>query len=457
MLQSQARTEDQPRADSRQPTLPTPPPKTYQTPTKSIWRMTIVPFLLLLVCPPFVLVIYAVVTYLDGSVQQLATAAGLQTVLTHLPMPSWTAAGMIAIFVAVALMLLFFLPGARMLGPMTPTGHRPAYRLNGVAAFFVTHGLFWLCAGPLHLFSPAVIYDHFGALLSTLCVFALLFCALLYAKGYLFPTNSDTTISGNPIFDYFQGVELHPRLFGVDLKQLCNSRISMMAWSIIVVSFGAAQHRIHGHLSTGMAVSIFLQCAYLLKFFVWEGGYFASLDITHDRFGFYICWGVLCWVPCLYTLATFYMTTHPADLSPLATAALLAFGVGALLVNYLADRQRQRVRLTGGRTTVWGRPPRLIEASYSTTDGTRQTNLLLASGYWGLARHFHYVPELLLALAWTIPAGTTHVLPYFYWMFLFVLLVDRAGRDDRRCATKYGDSWLAYREAVPYKILPGVY
>jgi 7-dehydrocholesterol reductase len=38
-----------------------------------------------------------------------------------------------------------------------------------------------------------------------------------------------------------------------------------------------------------------------------------------------------------------------------------------------------------------------------------------------------------------------------------VLLVDRAGRDDRRCAAKYGATWEEYRRLVPYKIVPRVY
>ena len=47
-----------------------------------------------------------------------------------------------------------------------------------------------------------------------------------------------------------------------------------------------------------------IQVAYILKFFYWESGYFGSLDIMHDRFGYYICWGVLCWIPGVYTLVT---------------------------------------------------------------------------------------------------------------------------------------------------------
>ncbi len=44
------------------------------------------------------------------------------------------------------------------------------------------------------------------------------------------------------------------------------------------------------------------------------------------------------------------------------------------------------------------------------------------AGWWGLARHFHYLPEIIAALLWTVPALFTHVLPYFYVTFLTLLL-----------------------------------
>jgi len=81
---------------------------------------------------------------------------------------------------------------------------------------------------------------------------------------------------------------------------------------------------------------------------------------------------------------------------------------------------------------------------------------LLASGWWGLSRHFHYVPELLGAFFWTLPVLFENVLPYFYMIFLTILLFDRAFRDDKRCAAKYGSDWEAYRRAVPYRIIPGL-
>ena len=50
------------------------------------------------------------------------------------------------------------------------------------------------------------------------------------------------------------------------------------------------------------------QLVYIAKFYWWETGYLRSLDIMHDRAGFYICWGCLVWVPSVYTSAS--LTDH---------------------------------------------------------------------------------------------------------------------------------------------------
>lgn len=79
------------------------------------------------------------------------------------------------------------------------------------------------------------------------------------------------------------------------------------------------------------------------------------------------------------------------------------------------------------------------------------------SGFWGLARHFHYLPELGLAFFWTMPCGFNHILPYSYFIFLFVLLVHRTFRDDIKCEAKYGPYWHEYRKRVPCRIIPYVF
>ena len=63
---------------------------------------------------------------------------------------------------------------------------------------------------------------------------------------------------------------------------------------------------------------------------------------------------------------------------------------------------------------------------------------------------------MLSAFFWMLPALSNNLLPYFYLIFLAILLSDRAIRDDKRCAAKYGADWDAYRSAVPYQVIPGL-
>ena len=73
----------------------------------------------------------------------------------------------------------------------------------------------------------------------------------------------------------------------------------------------------------------------------WESGYWASMDIAHDRAGYYLCWGCLNWVPAIYTSPALALVQPAKPLgTPLAAAILLA-GAASVLINYDSDRQRQ--------------------------------------------------------------------------------------------------------------------
>lgn len=192
----------------------------------------------------------------------------------------------------------------------------------------------------------------------------------------------------------------------------------------------------------------------------------ASMDIAHDRAGYYLLWGCLVWVPVVYTGPVMALALKPRAMGPAAATLTFAAGCAAIAANYDADRQRQAFRAPGGRRRpVWGAPPRVVRASYvaRAPDGSeeRREALLLASGWWGVARHLHYLFELAAAAVWTAPNGwplssSGGVLPYFYLAFLTILLTDRAFRDDARCAAKYGDAWRRYCGIARWRILPGV-
>ncbi|XP_078593200.1 delta(14)-sterol reductase TM7SF2-like isoform X1 [Branchiostoma floridae x Branchiostoma japonicum] len=82
---------------------------------------------------------------------------------------------------------------------------------------------------------------------------------------------------------------------------------------------------------------------------------------------------------------------------------------------------------------------------------------LLVSGWWGLVRHPNYLGDLIMALAWCLPCGFNHVVPYFYVIYFTILLIHRERRDHLVCSKKYGAAWDKYCERVKYRIFPYIY
>ncbi|KAG8467088.1 hypothetical protein KFE25_000404 [Diacronema lutheri] len=363
-----------------------------------------------------------------------------------------------------AALLAYWWPGETKYGPLTPTGHKPEYMDNGVAHMLLFTFMF-VGGACLGWYDLGVLYDVFGPTIGALNMFGLLFCGFLYVKGMYYPCTADSGSSGHGfIFDYYWGAELYPRLFGVDVKKFVNCRFSMTFWMLAGVSFTYRSYTMHGRLDPAIFFSALSQFIYLVKFFIWEMGYMRSIDIIVDRAGFYETWGCLVWVPCVYTLHTRILVRSPSNYSwPFATA-IFAVGVAGVLLNYWADSQRMYFREKDGKCTIWGKAPKYIKASYEALNretGKVETHesLLLACGWWGVARHFQYLFELTAAWSWgLLGVGTQNgVLPLFYAIFLTILLVDRAKRDEKKCLKKYGEFYKEYMKIVKYKIIPFVY
>jgi 7-dehydrocholesterol reductase len=421
------------------------------------------PLSLIVVCPPAAILFWYTAVNLNGSFQALFNLfikKGVISTIFSIWSPvffgSKEAWMIISVFALFQLALMKLLPGKKVFGPVTKTGYSPEYKENGPLSFFVTLITYITCSVGLNWFSPTIIYDHFGQILGALCFFSFLFCFFLYFKGRYYPSTKDHSHTGNFIFDYYWGTELYPSILGWNIKQFTNCRFGMMAWPLICISFAFAQAK-YFTLSNSMLVSVGLQLIYVTKFFFWEKGYLRSLDIMHDRAGFYICWGCLVWVPSVYTSPALYLVNHSNQLNPYIATTIFALGAIFILMNYFADRQRQLFREKNGDILIFGKKPNYTKATYKTEDGVERQSLLLASGFWGVARHFHYIPELLGALFWALPALFVSFYPYFYFCFLCILLFDRAVRDDERCLKKYNEGWKEHCRKVPYKIIPLIY
>jgi len=429
------------------------------------FRRTFLSLLILFLAPIIVILLWYTHAHLDGSFLALFERFYERGFFVTVYIDAWRPVAfgspiawkIIGGFVALQIMLDIAVPGKKYNGPVTPKGNVPHYKNNGLAVYLITMTLFAVFGLYLRVFDPAVVYDQFGYLLGAANLLGVVFAFFLYIKGSYFPSSSDVYPTGNLAFDYYYGVELYPRILGVDVKLMTNCRFGMMIWPLIILSFAAKQHQLHGALSDSMAVSILLQLVYITKFFNWESGYMWTLDIMHDRAGFYICWGCIAFLPSVYTTAPLYLVARPIHLgTPLATAITVA-GLACIYLNKNADDQRQAARAAADRGEeypILGAPAKFVEAVYVGADGKKKRSRLLRSGHWGVARHLNYTWELLAAFLWCCPAAFGHGLPYFYWYFLFVCLVDRALRDDRRCRAKYIVGWEEYCKFVPYQFVP---
>jgi 7-dehydrocholesterol reductase len=380
--------------------------------------------------------------------------------------PTYDGVSFIVSFMGVALVLERLLPGKIECGPETATGHVPKYVDNGVLHCIVYTILFFGASnlGVGNLYDFGIFYDVFPGAVAFLNLFGMVFCLFLTFKGIYFPSTQDSGSSGSFVKDYLWGTELYPRVYGLDLKRFINCRFSMTFWQLAGLSFCYRSYTIHGQMDWGLFFSAVSQYLYLFKFFLWEMGYMRSIDIIVDRAGFEIQWGCLVWVPAVYSFHSRFSVQNPSGYSFPAAAALFVLSMTGVVLNYLADRERDVFRATNGKALVWGKPPKFIKATYSIVDRktgekSTKTSLLLASGFWGVARHFQYFFELTAAWSWCLLANpfANGILPLLYASFLTYLLIDRAERDSKKCHLKYGKYYEEYCQLVPYKILPGIF
>ena len=177
-------------------------------------------------------------------------------------------------------------------------------------------------------------------------------------------------------YQFYAGIELHPRLLGVDIKQLTNCRFGMMGWALLVLNFAIASLQLNG-FNFGPIVNAVLINLYLLKFFYWETGYFNTLDITLDRAGYYLCWGCLCWVQTFYTFSAYYLVDHPSQVSSAGNGVIFIFGLSSLALNYWADYQKEKFKLSGGSCNIWARKAKFVPVEYIASDGKKKKSKLL--------------------------------------------------------------------------------
>lgn len=402
--------------------------------------------LLTLTLPVIVAYLYFAVAFNDGALlpQPGADLAGFWRSLR----PTTTAAGAYALWFLLQALLQAFMPGRIVEGTTLPGGTRLRYKMNGLASLIASLAL----VGLGHLtgwWSLAFIHDNFGALLSSMTLFAYGFSIFLYAYG---KRHGQYRGTGNVAVDFFMGTGHNPRIPAgglFDLKFFCEARPGLILWTLVNASFAYVQYQTYGFVSLSMILVCVFQWIYVIDYFLHEPAILTTMDIKHENFGFMLAFGDLVWVPMTYGLQAFYLIHHMHTLSPLAAVGIVALNVAGLAIFRAVNNQKNRFRRDPENARIWGRKAEYFE--------TAQGSKLLVSGFWGWSRHFNYVGDEMMALSWSLPCGFAGPVAYFYPLYFAILLIHRERRDNHMCAEKYGDDWRRYCERVRWRIIPGVY
>lgn len=353
------------------------------------------------------------------------------------------------------------LGGVTYNGPVTPRGHKPTYKDNALTHAAVATFTFFAGAW-VGLWKLQCLLSDFEVTVSSLNVLGLAACTLLYAKGRLCPSGLDTRRPTSFAHDFYWGLELFPKAYGIDIKRLCNCRVSMTFWMLHGISAVALSYEMHGEVDAALIALALLQYVYLLKFFAWERGYMASLDITMDHAGFYLIWGVSVFVPTVYTAHTRIAVINRSVLSPVTVACLFCIALVSTALNFQVDLQRYRFR------KAWNEMPSAKRAAEDDDNFIRapffvkgeggkvgKESALLLAGWWGRCRHPQYLFELAIAWSWCGLAHSNFGLNYIYAVVLTVILLHRIERDEQKCTAKYGAAYTEkYCARVPNRLLP---
>jgi delta14-sterol reductase len=401
--------------------------------------------LLLVALPPLVYWMWICLEYNGGAMLLPTSAEAWRELIGHVPPPTPTAAVIYLGWFGFQVLLQLYAPGKIAKGTELADGTRLEYKMNGWFTWWFT----WACVVggvAVGLFSPTILADNFGPLMTVANLFAFALAGYLFWYGRRHPKGEQ--VSGRAVYDYFMGTSLNPRIGSFDWKLFCEARPGLIGWVAINLSLAAKQYALHGTVTTPMILVCAFHFFYIADYYFHEEAILTTWDIKHENFGWMLCWGDLVWVPFTYTIQAYYLLHHVEALPVWALAGLVALNFAGYTIFRGTNIQKHKFR-KNPETPVWGKKPEYIKTS--------RGSLLLVSGWWGIARHINYLGDLMMGLAWCLTCGFHNLLPYFYIIYFTILLVHRERRDHEMCASKYGSDWDAYCERVRYRILPSVY
>ncbi|EEQ83763.1 Delta(14)-sterol reductase erg24B [Blastomyces dermatitidis] len=398
------------------------------------------------------------------------------------------------------LVLQIVLPGREVDGVVLASGGRHKYKFNTLLSTILILGG---CGAGSYVYGAdfpvwTFIWDNYIQIITANIIISVAFSLFVYLRSFTVPAPGQPNpthrelapggCSGNPIYDFFMGRELNPRITLpipfvseasriFDIKVFCEMRPGLLGWIILNLANIAHQYKVNsGEITISILLVTFFQAFYVIDSFFMEPAILTTMDVIMDGFGFMLSFGDLVWVPFIFSIQTRYLAVYPLHVGPQGIAMVLGVQAVGYYVFRSTNNQKNRFRTNPN-------DPRVKHLKYiETAAGSR----LLISGWWGCARHINYLGDWVMSWAYCLPTGVAgylmldHVDPvtgavekravqtpevrgwgipvtYFFMVYFTILLLHRERRDEAKCRRKYGKDWDRYTSIVKSRIVPGIY
>ncbi|KAF2230329.1 c-24(28) sterol reductase [Viridothelium virens] len=355
-----------------------------------------------------------------------------------------------------------YMPGVYTHGKPLPHlgGRKLQYYCSGVSSFYTT----MVVALALHfsgLFKLYTLIDEFGPILSVAIISGFLVSVVAYLSALR--RGAQHRMTGYPIYDFFMGAELNPRMFGwLDFKMFFEVRLPWYILYLLSLGAAARQYEQYGYVSGEVGFVLMAHWLYANACSKGEEMIPTTWDMYYEKWGFMLIFWNLAGVPLSYCHCTIYLANHdPATYrwNPFALAFLYVSYIFTYWVWDTANSQKNMFRARGRGTNQNRRTfPQLPwkEVKNPRVIKTQSGDDILCDGWYGLARKIHYTCDAYFAITWGLITGFKSPFPWFYPVFFCLMIVHRATRDIQRCQIKYGEAWEEYTRRVPYLFIPYV-
>jgi Delta24(24(1))-sterol reductase len=352
------------------------------------------------------------------------------------------------------------LPGVTVYGKQLSHegGRQLEYHCSGVYSFWTTVAV----ATALHtsgLFKLYTWIDEFGPIMSVAIISGFVVSIVAYASALW--RGAEHRMTGSPIYDFFMGAELNPRLFGIlDFKMFFEVRIPWYILFLTSTSAAVRQYEQYGYVSGEVGFLVMAHFLYANACSKGEHYIPTTWDMYYEKWGFMLIFWNLAGVPLSYCHCTIYLANHAPETYRWNRAALVVLYAVYLTTYWVWDTSNSqknyfRQAETGKALHRKAFPvlpweyvenPRVIRSKSGHT--------LLADGWYRRARKIQYTCDFVFAMSWALVTGFNSPFPWFYPLFFACMIVHRASRDIQRCRVKYGDAWTEYERTTPYLFVP---